>query len=126
MITKEQLFNASRKALANAYSPYSQFKIGAALSTVDDKIFSGCNIENVSLGLTICGERVALFKAVSEGYNSFDAIAISSNTRDSIFPCGACRQVLSEFTSNLKVFVQDDDKVYNLKDLLPYSFYKMK
>jgi cytidine deaminase len=122
MITKEQLFSYSKEALENSYSPYSHFKIGAAISTTNDKIFTGCNIENVSFGLTMCGERVALFKAISEGFSKFDAIAITSNTNTAIFPCGACRQVLFEFSPNIKVYVENDERIYDLTNLLPHSF----
>ena len=122
MITKVQLLEASMNALNYSYCPYSQFKVGAVLSTTDDKIFTGCNVENTSFGLTMCAERVALFKAISEGYQKFDAIAISSNNEKPIFPCGACRQMLSEFAPNLKIYIQNDDKNYSLRELLPNSF----
>ena len=88
----------------------------------DNKIFTGCNVENISFGLTMCAERIALFKAVSEGYQKFDAIAIVSNIDKPVFPCGACRQVLFEFSPNLKIFINYDEKDYALVDLLPYSF----
>ena len=122
MITKVQLLEASMNTLKYSYCPYSQFKVGAVLSTTDGRIFTGCNVENISFGLTMCAERVALFKAISEGYQKFDAIAISSNNEKPIFPCGACRQVLSEFAPNLKIYIQNDDKNYSLRELLPNSF----
>jgi cytidine deaminase len=122
MTTKTQLLDASINVLKNSYCPYSQFMVGAALLTTDDIIFSGCNVENVSFGLSMCAERIALFKAISEGYQKFDAIAIASNTDKPIFPCGACRQVLFEFSPRLKIFTNYDKKDYVLVDLLPYSF----
>lgn len=122
MITKVQLLEASMNAMNYSYYPYSQFKVGAVLLTTDDKIFTGCNVENISFGLTMCAERVALFKAISEGYQKFNAIAISSNIEKPIFPCGACRQVLSEFAPQLKIYIQNDDKNYSLRELLPNSF----
>lgn len=85
-------------------------------------MFTGCNIENVSFGLSIRGERVALFKAISEGYNKFNAIAISSDSRRRVFPCGACRQVLLEFSPGINIYVQNDDRTYSLRELLPNSF----
>ena len=122
MITKVQLLEASMNAMNYSYCPYSQFKVGAVLSTTDGRIFTGCNVENISFGLTMCAERVALFKAISEGYQKFDAIAISSNTEKPIFPCGACRQALYEFAPHLKIYIQNDDKNYSLRELLPNSF----
>lgn len=122
MITRAQLHKSAMDVLRYSYCPYSQFKVGAALSTNDDKIFTGCNIENISFGLTICAERVALFKAISEGYKKFDAIAICSDNGKPIFPCGACRQMLSEFTPHLRIYIHNMTKSHSLKDLLPYSF----
>jgi len=117
------LINKAHSVLKNAYSPYSKFKVGAAILTKDGKIFSGCNVENISYGLTICAERVALFKAVSEGHTQFEAIAICSSSKKATFPCGACRQVLSEF-GNMKVYLENDSKTHTLSDLLPNSFTK--
>ncbi|HZI72104.1 MAG TPA: cytidine deaminase, partial [Nitrososphaeraceae archaeon] len=109
-------------ALKNAYSPYSRFKVGAAILSRDGKIFTGCNIENVSYGLAMCGERVALYKAVSEGHSSFDSIAISSSGVKPAFPCGACRQVLTEFNPNLKIYLDGISIDYKLSDLITYPF----
>ena len=97
-IDMNELFSLARQAAESAYAPYSRFRVGAALITDDGTIFSGCNVENRSYGLTVCAERTAVFKAVSGGQRSFKALAIS--TPDSpipVGPCGACRQVLSEF-----------------------------
>lgn len=121
---RKRLLKAARSELNKAYSPYSGLKVGAAIQTREGRIFTGCNIENVSYGLTICAERVALFKAVSEGYRSFDAIAISSSSKKVIFPCGACRQVLAEFNQNMAVFLDNDPSGYKLSDLIPHTFSK--
>ena len=96
-LNKEMLLEASKSAREKAYVPYSKFPVGAALLTKDGEVFHGCNIENASFGLTNCAERTAIFKAVSEGKKEFVAIAISGDTEGPISPCGACRQVISEF-----------------------------
>ncbi len=118
-----KLIEIAREALNNAYAPYSGLKVGAALLTREGKIFTGVNIENASYGLTICAERVAIFKAVSEGYRDFVAIAITSS-KGKIMPCGACRQVMAEFSKNLEVIVGDENEfqIYTVSDLLPESF----
>lgn len=125
LVLNEKRNNLIKEAISaqnRAYSPYSKFKVGAAIITKQGKIFTGCNVENLSYGLTICAERVAVFKAVSEGYTDFEAIAISSSSGKPTFPCGACRQVLAEFNNKMKVYLVNDDNTYNLSDLLPYSF----
>ena len=119
---KDLLMQEAKSAQEKAYSPYSKFKVGAALLTKDGKIFTGCNIENVSYGMTICAERVAVFKAISEGYTDFEAIAVSASSNHAIYPCGACRQVLAEFNPKIEIFVNHDEKSYHLLDLLPKSF----
>ncbi|MCC2648874.1 MAG: cdd [Nitrososphaeraceae archaeon] len=126
---RERLFKASRRALLQSYSPYSKFKVGAALQATKagaKKIFIGCNIENASYSLSICAERVALFRAVSDGYTAFKAIAISSTSDKPIFPCGACRQVLAEFCklSSLTVYIDKDTSNYRLDELFPHPFKK--
>ena len=126
---RERLFKASRRALLQSYSPYSKFKVGAALQATKagaDKIFTGCNIENASYSLSICAERVALFRAVSDGFTSFKAIAISSTSDKPIFPCGACRQVLAEFcrVSSLTIYIDKDTSNYKLDKLFPHPFKK--
>lgn len=120
---KIELIEQARLAQKNTYNPYSKFSVGAALLTKDGKIFTGCNVENVSYGLTICAERVAVFKAISEGHKEFVAIAISTSSEKPTFPCGACRQVLSEF-GNLEIYLENDNKNYTISDLLPFSFSK--
>ncbi len=104
--------------------PGNKFKVGSAVLTEDGKIFKGCNIENISYGATNCAERTAIFKAVSEGYKSFKAIAISSSEAPAkpIYPCGICRQVMTEFSPKMIVHVDGDDKTYEVSELLPKSF----
>lgn len=114
-------------ARQNAYAPYSRFPVGAAILAKNGKIYSGCNIENSSLGLTVCAERVALFKAVSDNETKFDAIAIVADTEQPVPPCGACRQVLTEFQPNLMVIITNirfEKKIMSLSDLLPQAFFK--
>jgi len=106
-----------------SYSPYSNYKVGAALLTKEGKIFTGCNVENAAYGEAICAERTAVVKAVSEGYRDFEAIAVVTVNGGS--PCGACRQVLSEFNPNMHVIVlnqKEQMKEFLLSELLPQSF----
>ncbi len=121
------LCQRAEEALDNAYCPYSKYRVGAAVMTESGKIYTGCNIENGSYGASNCGERTAVFKAVSDGERRLTAIAIFTDIGNSPpFPCGICRQVLSEFCSgDMAVIVFDGEKsVYNLtlEELLPYSF----
>ena len=140
MVTKEIaeiLLTEALEAQKYSFSPYSSFQVGAALQTKDGKIYRGCNVENVSFGATNCAERTAFFKAVSEGYREFSAIAIVGNqkgtTRDKgdyCTPCGICRQVMAEFCDldNFEVILGNsptDYKVYTLKELLPLTFTKL-
>lgn len=122
-----QLIEKAREALSNAYCPYSGYKVGAAVLTVKGKIYTGCNIENGSYGAANCAERTAVFKAVSEGEREFSAIAIfTEEGNDPPFPCGICRQVLTEFCSpDMPVIVYDGERsLYNftLGELIPFSF----
>lgn len=123
----EALLEKARQAKKNAYVPYSKFRVGAALLTDDSKIFTGCNIENVSFGATNCAERTAIFKAVSEGYHHFKALAISGGD-DTIFPCGICRQVISEFAPDCILILgkKDGYEIYKFSELLPHSFSDFK
>lgn len=129
-LRKNLLIESARNALQHAYSPYSHFSVGAALLTKDTpdskegKIFTGCNVENASYSLAMCAERIALFKAISEGHRSFDSLAISSHglKRNVAFPCGACRQALMEFSPDLKLYLDLDDSNYVLYDLEPKTF----
>ena len=119
------LLPLARKVVKNAYSPYSKVKVGAVLVSDNGKTFTGCNVENSSYGLAICAERNAVFKAVSEGINKFDLIMIASNQTDFILPCGACLQVLEEFSPTMKIMASNrkgDIREYDLKELLPSPF----
>ena len=116
-----ELQSAAESALSESYSPYSHFRVGAAVLTKEGKIFVGTNIENASFGLSMCAERVAIFKAVSEGYKSFTNLAVISSAGKPAFPCGACRQVLAEFNKDIKIHLSDN-YTKTLSDLLPDSF----
>ncbi len=122
---ERELIGKAVEARERAYAPYSGFKVGAALLSKDGRVFIGCNVENVSYGLTVCAERVALFKAVSEGAREFEAIAIACG-KAPCAPCGACRQVLFEFAPDLTVIMTDAEgseiKVAKLSELLPEGF----
>lgn len=120
----ERLIAAAIEARDRAYAPYSNFRVGAAILGSSHRIYSGCNIENVSFGATCCAERVAIFKGVSEGERDFLAIAILSDSEDYTFPCGICRQVMVEFRIP-KVIVGDKNGryvEYTLEELMPHSF----
>ncbi|MCF8010453.1 MAG: cytidine deaminase [Clostridiales bacterium] len=120
-----ELIKYAEEASKKAYAPYSLFKVGAALLTSRDNIYAGCNVENTSYGLTICAERVAIFKAVSEGEQEFKALAVFSDSIDYCFPCGACRQVLIEFGSDMQVYMAGRSgkyKVMNISELMPCVF----
>ena len=119
---REFLMTEAMSAQEKAYSPYSKFKVGAAILTKDGKVFTGCNVENVSYGVTICAERVAAFKAISEGHSEFESIAVFASSDKPTYPCGACRQVLAEFSPNMQVYVNHDERNYPLIELLPKSF----
>ncbi len=123
----QKMINLAKEASLFAYSPYSKYKVGASLITKNGKIYTGCNIENASYGATICAERVAIFKAVSDGEMEFDLIAIYvEDERNIPSPCGICRQVMMEFSPNLTLILANGNnyKIYKLKDLLPYPFTK--
>ena len=121
-----ELIDLAIKTSENAYVPYSHFPIGAVLVTDDGKLYTGVNVENASFGLTNCGERTAIFKAVSEGERSFKELIIYGQTEKPVSPCGACRQVMAEFFEpDLPVTLVAKDKstvVMTVKELLPYSF----
>lgn len=132
-VSYEQLIENAIEARKMAYTPYSKYKVGAALLSSDNKIIKGCNIENAAYGPTNCAERTAFFKAVSEGVKEFSAIAIVGGLENETdlfsgyaFPCGVCRQVMREFcASEFEIVVArstDDYKVYTLGELLPESF----
>jgi cytidine deaminase len=116
----EQLIESAREAKSRAYAPYSKFAVGSALETVDGKVFTGCNVENISFGLTICAERSAVSAAVSAGSRDFKKIVIISDSKQPISPCGACRQVLAEFSPNLEIISvgRDGERYETTLDLL--------
>ncbi len=120
-----RLFEAARAVRENAHAPFSHFRVGAALETTDGKIITGCNVENATYGLTVCAERVAVFKAISEGHRAFKRVAVVADTQDPTPPCGACRQILWEFGGDLEVILGDlsgEKARHQLKDLLPHPF----
>ena len=123
-----KLLEMAEEAKEKAYVPYSNFKVGAALLTKSQKVYTGCNIEVASYGATNCAERTAIFKAVSEGEREFEAIAIASSNEDETFPCGICRQVIVEFGKDIKIVLGNSKKgvvkVYDINELLPHSFTK--
>jgi cytidine deaminase len=126
-VTDEELMEHARQAIKTAYAPYSQFYVGAAVLTKDGSIFAGGNVENASYGLTVCAERVAVFKAVSEGHKRITAIAVTSSAEDKqgTGPCGACRQVLREFgQADMRLILEDADGLISvtLDEVLPRSF----
>ena len=132
-IPREQLCRLALEARKSSYSPYSGFKVGAALLSASGKIYTGCNIENAAYSPTVCAERVAFFKAVSEGETEFEAIAIAGGANDTpdgeCPPCGVCRQVMAEFCNpdTFKVYLVKNENEYtllSLRELLPYGFGK--
>jgi cytidine deaminase len=123
-MNNKDLIKKALESKKGAYVPYSGFHVGAALITEDDSIYTGCNIEIASYSPTICAERTAIFKAVSEGHKKIKKIAIVGDGKDT-FPCGVCRQVIREFGKDAKIIVansEDDYKEFTLEELLPNSF----
>ena len=120
----QNLMERAIKARENSYSPYSHFAVGAALLCEDSTIYEGCNIENASYGLTNCAERTAIFKAVSDGHVTFKALAVVADTEGPCAPCGACRQVMSEFKIPLIIMgnLMGNIKIVTIEELLPFSF----
>ncbi|KRM79313.1 hypothetical protein FC84_GL001487 [Lapidilactobacillus dextrinicus DSM 20335] len=121
-----ELIEQAQQARRQAYVPYSHFAVGAAVLTDDGKIFQGCNIENGSYGMTICAERVAMFNAVLAGYHHFKTIAVTGDTHGAVSPCGACRQVMTEFMHAddqvILTNLNNDIKKFTVDQILPYSF----
>jgi cytidine deaminase len=123
----DRLVAAARQARENAVADFSHFKVGAALETDAGEIITGCNVENASYGLTICAERVAIFKALSEGKRSFTRIAVVADTPSPTPPCGACRQIIWEFCGDIDVIIANLTEItltMRMKDLLPLPFDK--
>ena len=126
-MTRDELCRAAVAMLDRAYIPYSHFPVGAALECADGTVFTGCNIENAAYGCTICAERTAIFKAVSEGHRDFVRIVIAGKSEDYCVPCGSCRQVMMEFCNpkEFQVILADGEntcRVMNLEELLPCGF----
>ena len=123
--TDAELIRAAFKARSFAYTPYSHFKVGAALLAKNGMVYTGCNIENSSFGLTICAERTAAVKAISEGHSKFRRIVIVGNSKDFCYPCGACRQFLYEFSPDMEVICLNrarEAKRMTLRELMPCGF----
>ena len=121
----DPLATAALAARENAFAPFSKFKVGAAVEDIDGRIHTGCNIENASYGLTLCAERVAVFKAVSEGARKFRRVAVAADTDTLTPPCGACRQILWEFCGDVELILvnpRGKSETYRMKDLLPKPF----
>ncbi len=123
----EELLKCAHEARKNAYTPYSHFAVGAAIMCSDGSIYSGCNIENAAYSPTCCAERVAIFKAVSEGKREFFAIAVvgadeGEAANEPCYPCGVCRQVMAEFASADATLVLADGSAQKLSELLPHTF----
>jgi cytidine deaminase len=120
-----KLMSVAMEARKRAHAPFSNFPVGAALEAEDGRIFTGCNIENASYGLTMCAERVAMFKAISEGVRRFRAIAVAAGATTLTPPCGACRQILWEFAGDLAVELGNESgqtETLRMRDLLPNAF----
>ena len=125
IMNERKLIEKAKEAMEHSYSPYSKFKVGAAIFCESNKVYTGCNIENSSYGATNCAERTAIFKAISEGERNFLKIAVVSSANEEIFPCGICRQVLFEFMENGTFITENSNGeilTYNIKELLPNSF----
>jgi cytidine deaminase len=121
----EFLITAAKQSRENAHAPYSNFRVGAALRASSGRIFGGCNVENATYGLTVCAERIAIFKALSEGERNFDAIAVVTDTERLTPPCGACRQLIWEFCGDVPVILANlhgKTETFAMRDLFPKPF----
>ncbi len=122
---QENLVKAATKVRENAFAPYSKFKVGAAVLTKDGEIFTGCNVESATYGLTVCAERIAIWKAVSENEKEFSHIAVVADTEKLTPPCGACRQIIWEFCGDIPVTMANlrgDVETIQMSELLPKAF----
>lgn len=125
MVSKEELIRLAKEARERAYAPYSEFKVGAALLTEDGEVFTGGNVENASYGLSVCAERVAVVKAVSEGHTKFRRLVVVADTEEPCPPCGVCRQMLYEFAPDMPVLMvnlKGKEKELTVRQLLPEPF----
>ena len=123
-MTEELLCEKAVEMLKMSYSPYSGFPVGAALECADGTVYTGCNIENAAYGATMCAERTAVFKAVSEGHRRFRRLAVAGGTESFCPPCGACRQVMAEFSPDMDIIMvtpSGKKRTVNLRELLPYG-----
>ena len=124
-MTREELKAAAVAMLDRAYCPYSHFAVGAALECADGTVYTGCNIENAAFSPTICAERTAVAKAVSEGHTDFVRIVVAGRSKDYCVPCAVCRQVLREFAPGIEIIClngKGEEQVFTLPELLPHSF----
>jgi cytidine deaminase len=125
MSDDQLLITAARQARENAHAPYSNFRVGAALRSSSGRIFGGCNVENATYGLTVCAERIAIFKALSEGERGFSALAVVTDTDMLTPPCGACRQLIWEFCGDVPVTMSNlagKHETIQMRDLFPKPF----
>ena len=123
--SEERLVQAALEARTNAVAPYSNFLVGAAVETDAGEIFTGCNVENSTYGLTVCAERIAIFKALSEGRRKFTRIAVAADTETPTPPCGACRQIIWEFCGDIPVVMTNlrgRRRLFHMRDLFPNAF----
>ncbi|MBN2543112.1 cytidine deaminase [bacterium] len=125
----EGLLEKAKAAAQNAYAPYSGIKVGAAVLAASGKVYTGCNVENASYGLTVCAERAAIFNAISRGEKKLDRILIYTDSDKFVnnlpYPCGACLQVMAEFSDDMNIIIANKSgvvKEYSLKELLPFKF----
>lgn len=124
-MNRDPLIEAALAVRKNAHAPYSHFQVGAAVEDESGRIHTGCNVENATYGLTVCAERIAVFKAISEGARKFKRIAVAADTHVLTPPCGACRQILWEFCGDVElvlVNLQNKTEIFRLKDLFPRPF----
>ena len=123
--SNEELVKAAKEARQNSYAPYSEFRVGAAIEMEDGEIYTGCNVESASYGLTVCAERVAIWKAISEGKHQVKNIAVVADTKELTPPCGVCRQIIWEFGGNVPVTLANLNggrETVEMKELLPRAF----